>query len=120
MHKIVVSLPGSMQADALPAKKQAWADQFGVLPDDIILLTGGVVAGVVEVPGELTAAREKHDKEAKAAAEKAAHEQEAAEKAAAEKAAKEAAKAAPPPELVAATPHAAPSAPTHAPASKRV
>lgn len=72
--KILVNYPGSLTADAVESKKKAVADALGVCCDDVILFPSLAVS-VVDVPDELTSAREKADKEA----EKAKKEQEAAE-----------------------------------------
>ncbi len=107
MQKVILSLPSSVAADAIDAKKKALADQLGILPEDVILLTGGASVALVDVPDALTKARDKADKEAAKAAEQAEKEKAAAEKAAAEKAAAEAKGA----EVKG---EAKPAAPTHA------
>ncbi len=94
--KILVSYPGGLSREAVVSNKQTIADALCVCPEDIVLLQGGLVVSVVDVPDGMTKAREKADKEAEAEAEKAAEEQQAAELEAIRKQTEEAAKANPP------------------------
>ncbi len=72
--KILVNYPGALTKEALESKRQDIADKLCVCCEDVVFVTGATVS-VVDLPDELTAAREKADKEAAAEAEKAAKEQ---------------------------------------------
>lgn len=91
--KILVNYSGSMSNQGLEDKKKSVADQLGVCPEDVIFLPGLSVS-VVDLPDELTKAREKADKDAEAEREKAQEEQQEAELAAIKAQQEETAKAA--------------------------
>ncbi len=81
--KIIVNYPGAHPTVKNDAMRQRVADALGVCPEDVVMLPE-VTLSVVEVPTDLTAAREKADKDAAAAQAAADKEKAKAEKAAAE------------------------------------
>lgn len=76
--KILVNYHGSLSNESLEVKRQEIADKLCVCCEDVIFIPG-VAVSVVDLPDELTKAREKADKDAAAAAEKARKDQEKAE-----------------------------------------
>ncbi len=96
MAKIIVSIEHAGSREKIAALVKLTADALGVREEDICVVPSGVTVYVLEVPAELTRARE----EADVAAEKEAKEAEAAKV----KAGAEAAKAEPAPKKAEAAP----------------
>src|SRR6266545_66554 len=86
--KVFVGYPGSLSNEKLDSLKKKVADALHILPDDVVVIPDGVTVSVAEVPHDLTARRDKADKEAEAAKAKQEAEAEKAQKAADDAAAK--------------------------------
>lgn len=80
MPKIIVTTNENPFSDAKrDALIKRVADSLGVLAEDVVLLPTGTTASVIDVPGDLTKAREKKDAHDAAEKEKAEKEQAKAE-----------------------------------------
>jgi len=75
MAKIVVCVNGPVSDEKRDALIKRVSDTLGVLPEDVLVLPQGVSVGILEVPADLTKAREKKDAHDKHEAEQKAKEE---------------------------------------------
>ena len=73
MQKVIVTIDHAAADEKRAAIAKVIADKLGVLLDDVLVVPPGVSVSIVDIPDELTKAREKKDAPAAPAAPRAQH-----------------------------------------------